>query len=55
MKRKINVSNAVNDYYKFKYSVVIAKKKKTPWLNSDRRFRGWMEPSFSTHQTTKYG
>jgi hypothetical protein len=44
--RKINVSNAVNDYYKFKYSVVIAKQ--NTWLNSDRRFRGWMEPSFST-------
>jgi hypothetical protein len=27
--RKINVSNAVNDYYKFKYSVVIAKSKNT--------------------------
>jgi uncharacterized FlgJ-related protein len=25
--RKINVSNAVNDYYKFKYSVVIEKAK----------------------------
>jgi hypothetical protein len=37
---------------KFKYSVVIAKKKH---LAEFRQVRGWMEPSFSTHQTTKYG
>jgi hypothetical protein len=55
MKEKINVSNAVNDYYKIQIFSGDSEKAKTPWLNSDRRFRGWMEPSFSTHQTTKYG